>query len=428
VRFSIGGYDCAINLNSFEYLKLTFKQLPSSLRQIAKNLRRKVMGGSLYDIGWLRHPMQALPVLRCGIIGFGAMGSQHAHVLQRHPYMTLGAITSRTAAKKNAAEDLNCRWFDTPEQLIASDDLDVIVITTPHWQHADLVIAALRAGKRVVCEKPLCVTSAQADALMRAVKETSGIIDVVFQSRLEPVYQRAKAVLESGELGQIHRCKMSETYWRSDAYYASSSWKATWKGEGGGVLMNQAAHLLDRYVWLCGMPESAAAFCDTTAHPIEVEDIASAVVRHATGCHGLIHANTSENPGLSRTLIACDRGRLTISNGILRVERLRQSTRSHTVSAGMHEPDLCPRIEEFDGSAVLATRPALSLFYENFALAVAGKRPFLVTPEEAMQSVELANAMLLSSATGKVQKLPLDRQEYDAFIGGKLAKGDAQDA
>lgn len=391
---------------------------------MAKTLSQYVLGDIDGKPALLRHPLRELPVLRCGIVGFGAMGRNHAQALQHHPYLSLAAICSRQTSKRADAADFNCRWFDTPEEMIASGAIDVLIITTPHWQHADLTVAALQSGLHVICEKPLSVTVAQADAVVRAVKKSQKMFTVVFQTRLEEVFQRAKRILDSGQLGPILRCQMVETYWRSDAYYRSSPWRASWKGEGGGVLLNQAAHLLDRYIWLCGMPETVAAFCDTVIHPIEVEDTASALLRHPQGYHGHIHSSTSENPGISRVLIACDRGRITIQNGAMRVEWLPESIRTHTAKAGLQGPSLQPRVEEFEASPMLATQDALWLVYENFAFAVAGIEPLAVSVEVAARSVELANAMMLSSARGCIESLPVDRRDYDAFMAGKLAESD----
>src|SRR5262249_15436347 len=195
--------------------------------------------------------------------------------LKDHPYFSVAAICSQRAEKRSIANEYDCRWFDTAAALIASNSVDLIVIATPHWQHADLAIAALRAGLHVVCEKPLTVTVTQADLVLKVAQESKQLLTAVFQTRFEPVYQRAKAVLGSGELGSIIHCEMVETFWRSNAYYLSSPWRATWKGEGGGVLLNQAPHVIDRYLWLCGMPKSVTGFCDTTLHKIEVEDTAS---------------------------------------------------------------------------------------------------------------------------------------------------------
>ena len=174
----------------------------------------------------------------------------------------------------------------------------------------------------------------------------------MFQSRFEPVYQRAKALLASGELGRIIRCEMLETFWRSDAYYRSKPWRATWKGEGGGVLLNQAPHVLDRYLWLCGIPKSVTGFCDTVMHNIEVEDTASAVLRHEDGHHGYLHVNTTECPWLSRTVIACDRGRITIQNGRMGVERLKDSIQEKTATSTSLFGNIESRREEIEESSL----------------------------------------------------------------------------
>ena len=253
------------------------------------------------------------------------MGRTHADVLRQHPYFLLAGIASRNQDNRQFAHETGSRWFESAEEMIASGLVDIVVIATPHWEHAELTVAALQAGLHVVCEKPLAVTAVQADAVLRAAKDSKGILTTVFQSRFEPVYQRAKTLLASGELGRIIRCEMLETFWRSDAYYRSKPWRATWKGEGGGVLLNQAPHVLDRYLWLCGVPKSVTGFCDTVMHNIEVEDMASAVLRHEDGHHGYLHINTTECPWLSRTVIACDRGRITIQNGGMEVERLVES-------------------------------------------------------------------------------------------------------
>jgi predicted dehydrogenase len=304
--------------------------------------------------------------------------------------------------------------------MIASGVVGLVVIATPHWQHAELAVAALRADLHVVCEKPLAVTAAQADMVLRVAQESKGLLTAVFQSRFEPVYQRAKALLESGELGSIIRCEMLETFWRTDAYYSSSPSRATWKGEGVGVLLNQAPHVLDRYLWLCGIPKSVMGFCDTALHNIEVEDTASAVVRHDGARHGYLHVNTTECPPLSRMVIACDRGRITVHNGSMRVERLNGSIQARTVTSGSLFGDIAGRVEDVGGTLVESPFELLSRMYENIALAIAGRRPLLITAAEAANAVELANAILLSSARGHSVNLPIDRTAYEALISEKI--------
>jgi predicted dehydrogenase len=366
----------------------------------------------------LAAPLEKLAPLRCGIIGLGTMGRKHAEALRTHPYFTLAGVTSATP-RKDASAEFDCRWFDSAEQMVHSGVVDVVVIATPHWQHAELAVTALRAGLHVACEKPLAVTVAQADAVLRDAKAGNALLTCVFQSRFEPAYQHVKALLASGELGPVSRCEMDETFWRSDAYYRSNSWRGTWKGEGGGVLVNQAPHVLDRYGWLCGMPERIMGFCDSALHEIEVEDSASALFRHADGMHGHLHVSTNECPWMSRTLIACDRGRILIENGHVRVSRLRESIRERTAATTHLMGDIECDTRDTGATPITSVSVLLSRFYENFALAIAGKQPLLVTPEQAAASVELANAILLSAARGETVSLPVKRKDYDAFLAAK---------
>lgn len=347
------------------------------------------------------------------------MGKIHADVLCSHPYFKLTGFTS-TTTKKTEAERYGSRWFESAEEMIQSSDVDMVVIATPHWHHANLAVDSLRAGLHVVSEKPLTVTTKQADEVLHTAKSSKGIITCVFQSRFEPVYMEAKALLVSGELGPITRCEMEESFWRSDAYYRSNSWRGTWKGEGGGVLINQGPHVLDRYGWLCGMPESVIGFCGTVLHNIEVEDSASAIFRHPGGWHGHIHLNTNECPQTSRLMISCDRGRITIEDGRIRVDRLADSIRTITSATAESFAQIKCTTTDSGGALIESPSVLLSRFYENFALAIAGKQSLAISIEEAANSVELANAIQLSSATKQAVTLPLDRAAYESFLSARI--------
>jgi predicted dehydrogenase len=350
----------------------------------------------------------------------GLMGSRHVEVLRLHPYLSFSAVVSSNQQKQMEASQQGARVFESVKEMITSGLVDLIVIATPHWQHAELAIAALRAGLHVVCEKPLAVTAAQADAVLSVAGSSKGLLTVVFQSRLQPAFQHAKSILATGELGPILHCEMTETFWRSEAYYRSSKWRGTWKGEGGGVLLNQAPHLLDRYVWLCGMPESVVGVCNTVLHNIEVEDTASALFRHKHGAQGFVHVSTNECPSAARISITCDRGRITIENGRFRAERLRESIRSYTATASEFWGEMEHETQEIDFDSADFGVELLGRFYTNVALAVAGREQPLVTAAEASRSVELANAILLSSAASRAIDLPLNREQYDAFIASKI--------
>ena len=361
-----------------------------------------------------------LPSLRCGIVGVGVMGRNHAASIAKNSLVSLAAVTDSNQQGHEVAAEFNCLRFDSPEKMISSGKIDTVIIATPHWQHTELSIAALRAGLHVICEKPLAVTVGQADELLAVAKQSKGKFFVVHQSRFEPAYQEARRILDGGELGRLIRCSMIETMWRSDAYYKSSPWRGTWKGEGGGVLLNQAPHVLDRYAWLCGMPEHLSGRCDTLLHRIEVEDAASAICRHANGSHGYIHVSTNECPEVSQTVIACDRGRIVIEKGVLRVTRLRRSiseaTRTDPRFWGADEGET----QEFAASVVSSITELLDLFYRNVALSVANKAKLVCPGEEGRNAVELANAIILSSALGREVTLPIDRAAYAEFIAGKV--------
>jgi predicted dehydrogenase len=399
-------------------MKELLRKLPPGVKNLARRLVGKSVVSTPLSFLTMSRPDGVAP-LRCGLIGLGAMGRTHAELLRQHPFFTLAAISSRQLGKRQEAEAWGARWFDTPQQMIQSGAVDAVVIATPHGQHAEAALAALRAGLHAVCEKPLTLTAAQADEVVRAAKESKGLLTVVFQSRFEPVYQKIKSLLAGGELGPILRCEMVETFWRPEAYYASSPWRATWKGEGGGVLVNQAPHVLDRYLWLCGMPEEVTGFCDTALHQIEVEDAASALLRHAGGRHGHIHVSTNESPAMARTVIVCDRGRIVFDRGVLRVIRLKESLRTHTATATDFFREVAGEECEIPGVGIASPQEVLGRFYTNFALAVAGREPLLVSGEAAAQAVELSNAILLSSASRRALALPLSRPDYDAFLAGK---------
>ena len=357
--------------------------------------------------------------IRFGVIGLGIMGQEHAKVIESNPLLNLVGVTDVQAKTGRAvAADLQCRWFDSAKELIQSGEVDAVVIATPHWLHGELAIQALKAGLDVLCEKPLTVTVAEADEVLEAAGQSRGIFAVVHQKRFEPAYLYTKELLDSGELGSIYRCSMVESAWRSENYYRSSPWRGTWKGEGGGVLLNQAPHILDRYAWLCGMPETVTARCDTALHDIEVEDTASAILHHANGAHGYIHISTVEAPPMSSTVIACDRGRLTIENGKLQITRLRDSIRERTA----HDIQLMGALENDTRTLQLPDHGnALSAFYDDFVSAVHGKGRLTCPGDEGRNAVELANAMLLSSAEGTAVRLPLDRQKYSEFMEKMLS-------
>lgn len=357
--------------------------------------------------------------IRFGVIGLGTMGQEHARVIKSNALFKLAGATDAQASGRGVASDLGCKWFDNADEMVRSGEVDAVVIATPHWQHADLAVSALKAGLHVLCEKPLSVTVEQSDRVLEAAAQSRGMFVVVHQKRFEPAFLFVKQLLDSGELGSLYRCSMIESAWRSETYYRSSPWRGTWRGEGGGVLLNQAPHILDRYAWLCGMPETVTARCDTTLHDIEVEDTASAILHHANGTHGYIHISTIEAPAIARTVLSCDRGRVTIENGKVTITKLRDSIRERTAN----DTQLMGNLESETRTIDLPSGgDVLSAFYDDFVAAVHGTGNLMCPGHEGRNAVELANAMLLSSAQGTSISLPLDRQQYSEFMEKMLGR------
>jgi predicted dehydrogenase len=200
------------------------------MNKLARNFARHVIGksfGASPSPRTVMSRLQSVKALSCGVIGLGRMGQTHAGVLRKHPYFSLAGITSRQPEKRKIADELGCHWFESADEMIASGAIG------RRNRHAALAACGVSCGRVTGwpargLRKPLAVTAAQADLVLRVSQQSKGLLTAVFQSRFEPVYQRAKALLASGELRSIIRCEMVETCWRSDAYYRSSPWRATW--------------------------------------------------------------------------------------------------------------------------------------------------------------------------------------------------------
>ena len=410
------GSDADMQEVAAAFAKVQARYQPETAKRAARDIERPVapVPEARPATAATAEAASAAKPIRFGVIGLGIMGQEHARVIAANPLLDLvGATDAQASTGRKVAADLRCKWFDSADEMIRSGEVDGVVIATPHWTHADLAITALKAGLHVLCEKPLSVTVAQSDEVLQVAAQSRGMFVVVHQKRFEPAYLFVKQLLDSGELGPLYRCSMIESAWRSEAYYRSSPWRGTWRGEGGGVLLNQAPHILDRYAWLCGMPETVTARCDTNLHEIEVEDTASAILYHANGAHGYIHISTIEAPPIARMVLCCDRGRITVENGKVQVTKLRDSIRERTAN----DTQLMGALESETRTIQLPSDgDVLGVFYDDFLAAVHGSGVSTCPGDEGRNAVELANAMLLSSAQGTSVSLPLDRRQYSEFM------------
>src|SRR5216684_4693081 len=262
--------------------------------------------------------------VRLGIIGMGNIGQHHQAYLSagKVSRAELVAVSDAIPGKLDKYRPL--KTLSDGEELIRSGLVDAVIIATPHYQHTTLGIAALKQGVHAMVEKPISAHKADAERLIAAHKSNPKVIFAgMFQLRAEPRYLKIQKLIQSGELGEVVRMSWIMTDWyRTEAYFASGGWRATWKGEGGGVLLNQCLHNLDVLQWLLGMPRRLQAFCQLGRfHQIEVEDDVTAYLEFANGATGTFVSSTGEAPGTNRLEIVGTRGKLILENNRLLLTR-----------------------------------------------------------------------------------------------------------
>jgi len=358
--------------------------------------------------------------VRVGIIGLGNIGRYHAEYLLNHKVSRCELTAVADAfAPLDAYKAL--KTFQDGEALIRSGEVDAVIIATPHYQHTTLGIAALAQGLHVMVEKPISVHKADAERLIAAHRQRPQLVfGAMFQLRTEPRYVKIKRLITSGELGGIARVNWLMTDWfRTEAYYASGGWRATWKGEGGGVLLNQCPHNLDILQWLCGVPARVRGFCQLGRyHNIEVEDNVTAYLEYAGGATGVFITSTGEAPGTNRLELAGTRGKVVLENNRLTFTRNEMSMLefSRTAKGGFARPEVWNAEIPFENA------PAQhATLMQNFVDAILDGTPLIAPAEEGLHSVELANAILYSSLTGQTIELPLDAAAYEKKLNQLIA-------
>jgi predicted dehydrogenase len=311
--------------------------------------------------------------------------------------------------------------FSDGQELIRSGELDAVIIATPHYQHTTLGIAALNAGLHVMVEKPISAHKADAERLIAVRRKHPRLVfAAMFQMRAEPRYIKIKKLIADGGLGQIVRFSWIITEWfRTEAYYASGGWRATWKGEGGGVLINQCLHQLDMLQWLLGMPARVRSFVQLGRfHNIEVEDNVTAFLEFPNAATGVFVSTTGEAPGVNRLEIIGEMGQLLLENDRLLFFRNEVSMlqQSKTCPLGFQKPDTW-KIE-----IPISAEPARhATLMQNFVDAILDGAPLTAPGEEGLHSIELANALLYSGLMERTIDLPLDGAAYEQKLNELIA-------
>lgn len=370
--------------------------------------------------------------IRFGLVGIGDMNLNHARTIVRDvPQARLCAAATRSEA--HAAQLLSipgceqARIFSSPAEMYASGEIDAVLIATPHRLHVRQAIEALQAGIHVLLEKPIGVSTQEARELIAAADASGLAFGAMFNVRTTPAYQEMRRIVASGELGEIRRTNIVITDWfRAQSYYDSGAWRATWKRDGGGVLLNQAPHNLDLWQWICGMPVRVHAFCGFGRwHDIEVEDDATAYVEYANGATGTFIACTGEAPGTNRFEISLDGGQLLYEHDRLTLTRTEMPAsrfiREYTGGYGkpaMTVTDITPD----------APNPKHAGVIRAFADHILTGSPMIADGREGLNSLMLSNAMLLSAWTGETITLPFDDARFAALLEERAARSPEKQA
>jgi len=365
-------------------------------------------------------------MIKLGIIGIGNMGTIHSQLIidGKTPEIQLTAVADRDATRRVWAEENlpGVKVFTEGDELINSKTCDSVLIAVPHYQHPELSIKALDNGLHVLCEKPSGVCTKQVREMNEAAAGKPDLtFALMFNQRTDCIYRKMKEIVSSGEFGAIKRISWLITDWyRSQYYYDSGNWRATWNGEGGGVLLNQAPHNLDLLQWICGMPARVHAFChEGKWHNIEVEDDVTAYFEYPNGATGVFITTTADTPGDNRFSITLDKGTLICEKGKLTLHKLALSEREFCVTSKdpWAQPDFETISVETDGE-----NPQHEGVLNAFAANILHGTPLIANGEEGINSLTLSNAMYLSSWLNKTIEIPFDEDLFLSELNKRREK------
>ncbi|MCK9266017.1 Gfo/Idh/MocA family oxidoreductase [bacterium] len=354
--------------------------------------------------------------VRIGVIGVGGMGGGHCHrakLLQdENKQVELACVCDiNEEVAKERAEKFQTKYFLNYKELIDSGLCDAVVVATPHWVHPEISVYAFEKGLHVLCEKPIAVTVSGADEIIEAAKKSGKVFSVNYQRRLQGLTLKLKEIVESGELGEIHRTLCVDPWQRTQSYYDSGTWRATWVGEGGGVLCNQAPHTIDMFTHIGGMPIKIQAQARAKFHRIEVEDEVQASLEYENGAWGCYYTSTCESEGPLHMEFVGDKGKLVVRGTDVMLSKNSQPLREYILSADKmwdkmvvtHESvELVPDIDK--------------TIMENFRDAILKGEKRLTPGEKGINAVEFFNACIMSAKLDKPVNIPVPRKEYDELM------------
>ena len=354
--------------------------------------------------------------VRLGIIGIGNMGTNHLKSIQegKVPEIEVTAVADREDGRIAWAKEYmpaETMFFKEGSDLIDAGVCDAVLIAVPHYQHPELTIYAMEHGHHVLCEKPAGVYTAQVREMNEAAQKSDRVFAMMFNQRTNCIYRKLHELVTGGELGAIKRVNWIVTDWyRTQSYYDSGSWRATWDGEGGGVLLNQCPHNMDLLQWICGMPDKVRAFCHNGKwHDIEVEDDVTAYLEYPNGATGVFVTTTADAPGTNRFEITMEMGKVVCENDRLMLYKLAENERNFckTAKGGFDTPECTVTEVETDG---------INEQHVGVLKAFAGKilrgTPLVAEGVEGINGLTLSNAMHLSSWLNQEVEIPFDENLF----------------
>ena len=355
--------------------------------------------------------------IKLGIIGFGNMGSGHAKSIAVNgncPEIELVAIADVKPERLKAAKEMlgdGVKLFDTAEAMLDSGLIDSCIVAVPHYDHPKYAMECFKRHIHVMVEKPAGVYTKQVKEMIAASKETDTTFAMMFNQRTNCIYRKMRELVKSGEYGEIKRTNWIITNWyRPQIYYDSGDWRATWSGEGGGVLLNQCPHQLDLWQWICGMPVKVQSHLHFGKwHDIEVEDDVTTYVEYANGATGTFITTTGDNPGTNRFEITLDRAKLVAEGEKLMLWELPVATSEFTKTATTPFASQKAEYKEVETDGENSQHAGV---LNAFAAHILRGEPLIAGGEEGINGLTISNAMHLSAWLGKMIDIPFDDELY----------------
>lgn len=370
--------------------------------------------------------MKELTKIKLALIGVGNMGSAHVNSISELDNCELIAVCDIDKSKvESFVSDDNIQVFYDYKELLKWGEFDGLIIATPHYDHTVIAVEAFKFGYNVLTEKPVGVHVNDVIKMTNAweeakVKNPDVKFAAMFQQRTSGHWKKIKDLIESNELGKLVRTTWIITDWfRTQYYYDNGGWRATWKGEGGGVLLNQCPHQLDLFQWFVGMPDKVTGFASIGKyHNIEVEDEVTAYMQYKNGMVGHFITSTGESPGTNRLEIVGEQGKLIYENNKLTFFRNRDSMLERLKTSQVHF-DHC-ETWEIDIPCEKEQWNLHQSVIKNFAEAIAGREKLIAPAIEGINSVSLSNAIMLSQFTDSTVSLPIDGDVFEEKLQGLI--------